>query len=47
MPNASILKPERWRAGSGTMWRVDLPVVCTDARHVHAALSVRMNKSNA
>ena len=26
--------------------RVDLPVVCIDARHAHAALSVRMNKSN-
>ncbi|BAP82056.1 transposase [Bradyrhizobium diazoefficiens] len=26
--------------------RVDLPVVCIDARHVHAALSVRMNKSD-
>ena len=26
--------------------RVDLPVVCIDARHPHAALSVRMNKSD-
>jgi transposase len=26
--------------------RVDLPVVCIDARHAHAALSVRMNKSD-
>jgi transposase len=26
--------------------QVDLPVVCIDARHVHAALSVRMNKSD-
>ena len=26
--------------------RVDLPVVCVDARHAHAALSVRMNKSD-
>jgi transposase len=25
---------------------VDLPVVCIDARHAHAALSVRMNKSD-
>jgi transposase len=25
---------------------VGLPVVCVDARHAHAALSVRMNKSN-
>lgn len=25
--------------------RVELPVVCIDARHAHAALSVRMNKS--
>ncbi len=26
--------------------RVDLPVVCIDARHAHAALSVRINKSD-
>lgn len=26
--------------------RVDLPVVCIDVRHAHAALSVRMNKSD-
>lgn len=26
--------------------RLDLPVVCVDARHAHAALSVRMNKSD-
>lgn len=26
--------------------RVELPVVCIDARHPHAALSVRMNKSD-
>jgi transposase len=26
--------------------RIDLPVVCVDARHAHAALSVRMNKSD-
>jgi hypothetical protein len=26
--------------------RVDLPVVCIDARHAHAALSMRMNKSD-
>jgi transposase len=26
--------------------RVDLPVVCIDARHAHAELSVRMNKSD-
>jgi len=26
--------------------RVGLPVVCVDARHAHAALSVRMNKSD-
>jgi transposase len=26
--------------------RVDLPVVCIDARYAHAALSVRMNKSD-
>jgi transposase len=25
---------------------VELPVVCIDARHAHAALSVRMNKSD-
>jgi transposase len=26
--------------------RVGLPVVCVDARHAHAVLSVRMNKSD-
>jgi transposase len=26
--------------------RVGLPVVCVDARHVHAALSVQLNKSD-
>jgi transposase len=26
--------------------RVDLPVVCIDARHAHAALSIRINKSD-
>jgi len=26
--------------------RIDLPVVCIDARHAHAALSVRLNKSD-
>ena len=26
--------------------RIELPVVCIDARHAHAALSVRMNKSD-
>jgi transposase len=26
--------------------RVDLPVVCVDARHAHSVLSVRMNKSD-
>src|SRR5260221_9543669 len=26
--------------------RIGLPVVCIDARHAHAALSVRMNKSD-
>jgi transposase len=26
--------------------RIDLPVVCIDERHVHAALSVRINKSD-
>jgi transposase len=26
--------------------RIGLPVVCVDARHAHAALSVRMNKSD-
>jgi hypothetical protein len=47
--------PEAVRIGfeSGAMaswlWhelkRIDLPVVCIDARHAHAALSVRMNKA--
>src|SRR3954452_24844905 len=26
--------------------RINLPVVCIDARHAHAALSVRLNKSD-
>ena len=37
-------------AMSSWLWhelkRVDLPVVCIDARHAHAALSMRMNKSD-
>ena len=37
-------------AMSSWLWhefrRVDLPVVCVDARHAHAVLSVRMNKSD-
>jgi transposase len=48
--------PHAERIGSETgamaswLWdelrRVDLPVVCIDARHAHAALSVHMNKSD-
>ena len=48
--------PEAMRIGFETgamaswLWhelkRVGLPVVCVDARHAHAALSVRMNKSD-
>jgi transposase len=47
--------PEAARVGfesgmmSGWLWhelrRLGLPVVCVDARHAHAALSTRMNKS--
>ena len=37
-------------AMAGWLWhelkRLDLPVVCVDARHAHAALSVRLNKSD-
>lgn len=37
-------------AMSSWLWhelkRIDLPVVCIDARHAHAALSVRINKSD-
>src|SRR5579863_5023018 len=46
-PSALASRQARWRVG---FWhelrRVDLPVVCIDARHAHAALSVRMNKSD-
>lgn len=48
--------PEAVRIGfetgamSSWLWhelkRIDLPVVCIDARHAHAALSVRINKSD-
>src|SRR6478609_3739148 len=48
--------PEAVRIGfemgamAGWLWhelkRIGLPVVCVDARHAHAALSVRMNKSD-
>ena len=37
-------------AMSSWLWhelkRIDLPIVCIDARHAHAALSVRINKSD-
>jgi transposase len=45
-PSGSASRPARWRAGSGTSFGGDLPVVCIDARHAHAVLSVRMNKSD-
>jgi transposase len=41
-----------FETGSMASWlwhelkRIDLPVVCIDARHAHAALSVRINKSD-
>lgn len=43
--------PHAERIGfEGWLWHelrwVDLPAVCIDARHAHAALSVRMNKSD-
>ena len=49
---ASAPQPERIGFETGAMESclrhelrsVDLPVVCIDARHAHAALSVRMNK---
>jgi transposase len=45
--NALVLRPARCQAGFGTSFvEVELPVVCIDARHAHAALSVRMNKSD-
>ena len=48
-PNAERIGFETG-AMAGWLWhelrRVDLPVVCIDARHAHAALSVRMNKSD-
>jgi transposase len=42
----------RFETGAMSSWlwhelkRIDLPVVCIDARHAHAALSVRINKSD-
>lgn len=48
-PNAERIGFETG-AMSSWLWhelkRVGLPVVCIDARHAHAALSVRMNKSD-
>ncbi|MEY9595590.1 transposase [Bradyrhizobium japonicum] len=45
--SASDLRPGRWRAGYGMNFVGSIsPVVCIDARHAHAALSVRMNKSD-
>jgi transposase len=48
-PNAQRIGFETG-AMSSWLWhelrRVDLPVVCIDARHAHAVLSVRMNKSD-
>ena len=41
-----------FETGSMASWlwhelkRIELPVVCIDARHAHAALSVRINKSD-
>lgn len=49
---APYAEPIRFETGAMLSWlwhelrRVDLPVVCIDARHAHAALSVRMNKSD-
>ena len=48
-PNAELIGFE---TGAMASWllhelkRIELPVVCIDARHAHAALSVRMNKSD-
>jgi transposase len=48
-PNAERIGFETG-AMSSWLWhelrRIDLPVVCIDARHAHAVLSVRMNKSD-
>jgi transposase len=46
-PNAERIGFETGAMASW-LWlrRVDLPVVCIDARHAHAALSVRINKSD-
>jgi transposase len=48
-PNAELIGFE---TGAMASWlshgprRVDLPVVCVDARHAHAVLSTRLRKSN-
>lgn len=46
MPSVSASRP----AMASWLWRelrrVELPVLCIDGRHAHAALSVRMNKSD-
>ena len=43
--NALVLRPAPWRAGFGTSSDA-FPVVCVDARHAHAVLSTRLNKSD-
>ena len=56
LPGWSAGEPAAERIGfetgamAGWLWhelkRVELPVVCVDPRHAHAALSVRINKSD-
>ena len=44
--SASVSRPGRPRPGCGTSYALGLPVICIDARHAKAALSLQINKSD-